>query len=108
MRHVQIDMAHLRIKLVDVYDHLRRLNEMHRLAAVVDVEARNARRPAPLPGDERNLAGEHLFIGLSHPLYDPGLQYRIGEVRHPVSRLALALAHLRAPLVAHTAAQSAP
>src|ERR1700738_1730034 len=72
---------------------------MNGLAAVIDIEARNTCRPAPLAGDEGDLSGEPLFIGLSHPLDNRGLQNRIGEVRDPISRLALAIGNIRMGLV---------
>src|SRR5208282_5054394 len=46
MRHVQVHAAGLRVELVDDQDLFGGLDEMNRLAAVVDVQAGNAGRPA--------------------------------------------------------------
>src|SRR3984893_6181728 len=94
-------MAYLRVKLVDDDHHLGRLDEMNGLAAVVDINAGYAGRPAPLARDERNFSGKYLFVGLSHLLDDPGLQDRIGEVRDPIGRLALAIGNIGVGLVEH-------
>jgi hypothetical protein len=107
MRHVQLDMAYLWVELVDDDDRLGRLNEMNGLAAVIDIDGRNTRWPAPLPGDERDFSGEHRFIGLSHLLHGPGLQNRIGQVRSPVGRLALAVGNIGIGLVERGGARPA-
>jgi len=107
MRHVQIDVPYLGIELVDDDDHLGRLDEMNGLAAVIDIEAGNACRPASLSRDERDLSAAHVLIGLAHPLDDPRLQNRIGEVRDPIGRLALAIGNIRVGLVRQDRARPA-
>jgi hypothetical protein len=92
-------MAYLWVKLIDDDHHFGCLDEMNGLAAVIDIHAGYAGRPAPLAGDERNLSSKHRFVGSSHPLDNPGLQNRIGEVRDPVSRLALAIGNIGVGLV---------
>src|SRR5580704_4240314 len=72
MRYVQIDVTGLGIELVDVDDHLGRLDEMDGLAAIIDVEAGNTGGPASLPGDERHFSGDHIVVGLLHLFDDPG------------------------------------
>src|SRR5215510_5782691 len=101
MRHVQIDMADLRVELIDDTAPFGRLDETNTLAEVINIHAGYAGRPAPLASDERNFSGEHLFIGLSHLLVNPGLQNRIGEVRDAVGRLALTIRNIGVSLVGH-------
>src|SRR6202030_3743759 len=46
MWYVQINVARLGVELVDVDDHLGRLNEVDGLATIIDVEAGNTGGPA--------------------------------------------------------------
>ena len=87
MRHIQIDMPCHRILLDDHQNLFGTLDEINRDDARIDQEAGNASRPAPLPRDERDLSGEHLFVGFAHLVHGPGHQNGIGEIGDPVGRL---------------------
>src|ERR1700757_4116957 len=77
--HVQVDATQLEILTPSHHHLVRRLNEEYRVDRV-EQKARNAMWPAPRSSREPDLPGEHLFVGLSHLLRDPGLKDRIAEV----------------------------
>src|SRR5258708_19671761 len=94
MLNIHVDVTDLRAQLVDDQHFLRRLNEVDRLAASVDVQAWNACRPAAFARYVGDLAGEHVVVRLLHLLDRPGLQDRIGKIGDAISRLAGTVWHI--------------
>ena len=96
----------LGVEFVDDDHLLGGLDDVDRLTAIIDVEARNAGRPAALARDEGNLAGDHVLIGLAHALGHPRFQDRIGQVGNAVGRLPLAVGNIGMSLVGEDRART--
>src|SRR6202158_4176662 len=80
MRHIQVDMAHLRPGLHDDRNLIWPLIDEKWRAHDVGIKSRNTGRPATFMGTVGYSAREHLVVRFFHPRLHPVLQNRIGEI----------------------------
>src|SRR5580658_10298557 len=77
MRHIQVDMAHLRPGLHDDHNLIWSLIDEKWLAYDVSIERRNTGWPAPFMGTIGYSACDHFVVRFFHPRLHPVLQVRI-------------------------------
>src|SRR6516165_9375388 len=80
MRHVQVDMAHLRPVLHDDHNLIWQLIDEKWRANDVGIKSRNTGWPATFMSTVGYAAGEHLVVRFFHRRFHPVLQNRIGEI----------------------------
>ena len=97
MGNVEIDPADLLIALVDHPHHFRRLHEVNGLVtAAIGHKTGNSRGQTARSCREGGFSGEDFVIVFLHPLLDPRLQVRIGDIADSKGRLpAPAVRHVR-------------
>src|SRR6266849_7243719 len=84
MRHIQIDVAHLRPSLHDDRNFVWPLIDEKRRAHDVGIKGRNTGWPATFMGTVGYSAGEHLVVRFFHRRLHPVLQNRFGEIRDTI------------------------
>src|SRR5215472_4650279 len=88
MADVEIHMPHLLITVIDHGDFLGGLYEVDRARPTAEHhESGHARRPAARSCGKGEFSGEYVLVVASHPLFHPGHQDRIRDVRNPKRRL---------------------